>query len=214
MRFVHNRISRLLALAILMGTILAGTSEASTITITPTSQSIALGGTASVDLVLSGLTPSETVGGFYINLVFNPSFLTGFSFINDPGSVMGALPLDLSGGFTAGNLDLFFIADAGITQGSQGSGFVLATLVFTGTGEGISPLTITAADLSNFDGTALLTASTIVNGSVCVDDPTTTANPCSTTHSVPESPSVALMFVGLAGLAALALRRHRLLNGV
>src|SRR5438093_10718139 len=91
-----------------------GASEASTIRVSPGSQTIAPGATTSVDIVLSGLTASEVIGAFSIVVSFNNAILDGVSFVNDPGQKMGSKalacnagagpgPCDVSGGFAPGN---------------------------------------------------------------------------------------------------------------
>src|SRR5262245_46137605 len=108
---------RVLAVAALVAAGFVATSEASTISIVPGSQTIAPGGTASVDIVLSGLGANETVGAFSLLLTFNSAILGApESFTNDPDAKMGPAPLDLSLGFAGNTLDLYFLADAVITQ--------------------------------------------------------------------------------------------------
>ena len=194
-------------------------TQAALLTVTPSSQTIGLGGTAGVDIVLSGLTPTETVGGISFLLSFNSGILGApGSFTVDPGVVLGAASLDLSGGFGAGTtspLDVFMLADLSLTEpqlkAAEGTGFTLAHVSLTGLAEGVSPLTLgvspsTGGFLSNYDGTALIPA-TAVNGSVCVDNPRTPGNPC----TVPEPGTIALALIG-AGFTALVGRRRRKLE--
>jgi hypothetical protein len=196
-------------------------SEAAVLTVTPSSQTIALGGTAGVDIVLSGLAPTETVGGFSFLLSFSNGILGApGSFSLDPGVVLGPLALDLSGGFGAGTtspLDAFMLADVTLSEAdlkaAEGTGFTLAHVSLTGLAEGLSPLNLSVsptqgAFLSAFDGVTIIPA-TAVNGSVCVDDPATPGNRCSA--SVPEPGTLVLALMG-AGVTALVGRRRRKLE--
>jgi len=201
---------RFLAAGALVVAGFVGSAEASTISISPVSQTIAPGGTASVDIILSGLLPSETVGAFSLLLSFDDTILGGFSFVNDPGGVMGA-GLDLSNGFSGGGagspLDLFYLAEDPTTLSesalklAEGTGFTLARVTFTGLTAGLSPLTLGVSPssgvfLSAYDGTTPI-AATAVNGSVCVDDPLA-PGACVTGSEVPEPASLALLGTGLA----------------
>lgn len=228
MKSFHNKVFGVLAVAIMMITFV-GTSEAASITITPGAQTIGIGGTATVYIDLFGLSASETVGAFSFLLSFNDTFLAGSSFTLDPTGKMGA-GLDFSPGFAPlglSPLDVYYLAgifdpfdpvnDELLLKTSEGSGFRLATITFTGVSEGLSTLTlgvkpINGAFLSAYDGVTEIPVGSVGSASICVDDPGTGNNPCTT--AVPEASSVALMFVGLAGLAAFAVRRQRFLTEV
>ncbi len=202
-----NRTLRLLAVtAAALGTLLStAPAQAINVTISPATQTINVGDPASVDIIVSGLT--EPVGGFSLLLGFNNAFLTAGSFLNDPDGKMGALPLELSGGFSGGSLDLFFAADAAETQASlallQGASFRLATLSFTGLAVGLSPLTLTNLVLSNWDGSETLAGVTFQNGEICVA--AIGANGCE--RVVPEPGTLALLSLGMLGMG-LARRRR------
>jgi hypothetical protein len=214
-----RKIVRFLAVGLLVGAGFVATSEASTISVIPGTQTIAPGGTASVDIVLSGLAAGETVGAFSLLLSFNNTILGApESFTVDPDLKMGAYDVnnDFSLGFSGGFFDVFYLSnlvtfptEAGLKV-SEGTGFRLAHLTFTGLTEGLSPLTLavspsTGIFLSNFAGTAAIPA-TAVNGSVCVDNPNTPGDPCTRVSAVPEPTTLSLLG---AGIAAFAARRRR-----
>jgi hypothetical protein len=142
------------------------------ITVDPVTQNVANGGTATVDIDVSGLT--QGVGGFSFDLGFDPTLLSGISFANDPGVTMGAAPLDLSNGFSSGNLDVFFLADSSATEktlsAAQGTGFVLTQITFgaSATKSGVSPLTFSDFALSESDGATTIAGVTATNGQICV----------------------------------------------
>ncbi len=152
-----NRMLRGMALAALAAASLLS-QAAPVVSVNPASQTINIGDTASVDIIVSGLT--DPTGGFSLTLDFNDSFLKAISYLNDPDAKMGAAPLDMSGGFSGGSLDLFFVADATETEASlaaaQGASFTLATISFEGLANGLSPLKLSNVVLSNWDGTETL----------------------------------------------------------
>ncbi len=208
-----KRVMRVLAMAIVAAMLFVGSSEAAVISISPASQNSTIGNTVNVDILVS-LGLGEVVGGVSLFLGFNPAILTGASFTVDPDAKMGTAACgfcDFSGGFSGGTLDLFFLADLALNQAAlgalQGGGFRLATVSFTATGNGTSPLNLSFAQpggafLSDANGNVL--PATAVNGSVCVG-PT-----CGGPTPVPEPGTLVLLGMGLA---VAGLRHRRQMRG-
>lgn len=205
-----NRKLRGLALAALAAAAVVTQANASQISISPSSQNTTVGGTASIDIFLSGLTVDEAVGGFQLTLDFLNAVVNGATFFNDPDSKMGASPLEMSGGFSAGSLDLFFVADATETfaslKASEGDGFRLARVNFTGAADGTTPLTLSNVVLSTWDGFDLLPTPLLANGSICVGtlDPN---GACNGTNPTPEPGSMLLVAGALGALVSTRRRK-------
>lgn len=206
MKSIHRTLQRL-ALAAFAATAFLSQAEAQpVVSVTPATQMIGVGGNAAVNIIVSGLSLTDPTGGFSLKLGFNNSFVSGVSFLNDPGGKMGLAPLDLSGGFAGGSLDLFFAADSKADLASlaaaEGTSFTLATLSFMGAAAGLSPLTLSNVVLSNWNGDSTLQGVTAVNGEICVS---ATGAACAI-NAIPEPETVLLL---ATGLVALALRRRR-----
>jgi|KBSMisStaDraftv2_1062788.scaffolds.fasta_scaffold101063_2 hypothetical protein len=200
-----SRTLRMLAATALSATVLLSQAVASPIvSVSPSDQTIAVGGTATVDIIVSGLT--EAVGGFQFLLSFNGVILEGSAFTNDPDSKMGAVPLDLSGGFNGAGgspLDVFFVADMNEDEASlsasEGASFRLATIDFKGLLNGLSAVTLSDVFLSLSDGVTTMQGVEVQNGQICV------GGNC---QLVPE-PATLLLFGGaLGGLAIIRRRRY------
>lgn len=198
-----NRTLRLLAVAAAsLGTLLStAPAQAITVSVNPTTQTIGVGDTASVDIIVSGLTqPADAVGGFFLALAFDDTLLSGAGYVLDPDGRMGAFDIlnDFSLGFSGGLLDLLYLANLAENQASlaalQGASFTLARVTFQGSSAGLSPLTLLSADLSMWDGITLIPGVTAENGEICVG----AAEGCART--VPEPGTLALLSLGMLGM--------------
>jgi hypothetical protein len=159
------------------------------------------------------------VGGFNLTLTFEPS-LTGVGFVLDPGGRMGS-GLDLGSAMNANSFDLTYLAEdfgapgpaddvAGLTalQTPPGS-FTLAHLSFTGASTDPSStllLSSLGGYLSDALGNTILNTQA-VNGQVCVAA-VGAEQRCEIQQTpVPEPGTMALMGLGVAGIAARLRRR-------
>ena len=202
-----KKLFRILTVALALTGAVAAQTEAAIISVSPVSQTANVGDTVTADIIVSGLAADESVGGSSFLLSFNDSVLSGFSYTLDPDAKMGfavcGAGCDFSGGFAGGTgspLDVFFIADASLDHTAlkalQGAGFRVATVSFTATANGFSPLYLTAGGgdlLSDAEGNTL--PAQAVNGSVCVGG------------TCPAAPEPGLLALLGAGLSAVAVRR-------
>jgi hypothetical protein len=198
MSSIHRTLQRL-ALAVLSAAAFVSQAEAAAVvSISPSSQNVAVGGTASIDIIVSGLT--QSVGGFQFDLGFNNSFLSMGTRTLDPGAKMGVF--DPLNDFSSGPGNFVYLAnlsfpDEAALAASEGASFTLARVSFLGLADGLSALTLSNVVLSDFSITVDL-ANTTVNGAICVGN--CAINP------VPEPETIVLV---ATGLAALGLRRRR-----
>jgi len=156
---------------------LGGVSPAAAVTLTlvPSPSTIQVGGTVSVDLLISGLAPSgpPSLGAFLVETTYNSSVLTYNSvvfagFLGNPNNPLETDIVVNTG--TPGVVSLeedSFLSTAVLDALQTTDPFLLATLTFTGSAVGVSSLGFGAIDLSSAAGTSL-TNPTLQGASVTV----------------------------------------------
>jgi hypothetical protein len=189
----------------------ATASQAIAISFAPSAQTRLLGQTASVDIVVRDLAADQqVVSGYDLDVLYDASILNLLSVTF--GSGLGAGTLDSIFGYVpgTGRIDLFetsFLTDSMLAALQGGNPLVLATLNFTGIGVGISPLIFDAQTAPGI----LLTGRLDPNSDPSFPAPTVltvTAEDGSITiindgGSVPEPGTLAMLLLGLAGIAGL-----------
>jgi hypothetical protein len=188
-----------LLVAALLACTMAPSDGSATIIVSLGSSTVATGGTASVDLRISGLTPGTTALGTYdVNLAFDPA-LVAFQSVTYGDTLLGN-QLDLLGFGSlqvttpgSGIVNLFELSfdTPSALLGLQASSFTLATLSFLALAEGGSPLALSVNALGDQNGDVL--GASLQDGSIAVSAPTS---------AVPEPASAALLGLGLVGVWA------------
>lgn len=193
----------LAALGIAVALWTAMPASAITLGFTPSSQSINLGNTATVDLVISGLAAgaAPSLGAYDVDVGFDPAVL------NFMGAIFGnQLDLFGLGSFQfvttgAGLINLFELSfDSPAELDSlQADSFILATLSFDTLSAGNSLLSLSVNALSDANGDELQ--------SVQIEPGSITSN--RVVGTVPEPSSLPLMGIGLLALVTLVTKRAK-----
>ncbi len=128
---------------------LTGAAQAATLTIVPSSTSVAVGGSVSVDLVLSGLDAiGQIVSGYDLNIAYNTALLSWNVITNqvDPlgglGNVLFGFDGDDSDGKIGGDVTSFLTDDE--LDALQGDSVTLMSITFTGLADGAAFLSFGA----------------------------------------------------------------------
>jgi hypothetical protein len=146
---------------------LSAPAGAATLSLSPSSQTVGLGGMATADLVISGLgaTGAPSLGGFEVEILFDDAVLnfSSATFGNGLGAIVSADPFD----FTADAFGAIASAAGAVTleefsfllpedlDALQSDSFTLATLSFSGAAAGDSALSFGLVNLSNSFGTSI-----------------------------------------------------------
>ncbi|HMN43062.1 MAG TPA: cohesin domain-containing protein [Povalibacter sp.] len=166
------------------------------LSVVPASASVTQGGTASVDVMVSGLD-GGFVGAYDLNLAWDAPLL---SLTNVRFDTFLDGPLNSGADFssTAGSANIFEFSFSGLSNQLGLSQFRLFSLDFSALDLGLAAISITGGDLWGYDGLLQYESWDVSNGSLLVNAPST---------SVPEPASFGLLLAGLAG--SLVARRKR-----
>jgi hypothetical protein len=181
------------------------TAGASTITFQPTSQTVNLGASTTVDVLIGGLAPGVALGAFDLFVTSNSAIIsatnvTFFSNLGAPGSqITGTTFSNL---FTEG-AETSLAATAALLALQSTQPFSLFELTYKGVGVGTSSLNL--GNLANeyiTDG-----------GGIILPNPTVTAGSITVLGTVPVTttpePSTWLLVTSGAGMLTSAIKRRR-----
>lgn len=196
---------RLLLLLIGSGALAA---NAATLTFQPTSQTIALGSSTTVNVNVSGLSANQVLGAFDMFVLSNSSVLSAtgvkfFSFLGDPG--MELTGSTLASGSTNG-AETSYEETPTLLGLQSAQPFSLFQVTYTGIGVGTSSLTL-GSQLYLVDGAGtILDAPSVTAGSITVTG--TGTQPPPPPSVVPEPSSLTLLSTGCGSLMVYLKRRR------
>jgi hypothetical protein len=164
-----------------------------TVSLSPSSSTIGVGGTTSVEVVVAGLGDqvAPSIGVFDINVSFDPGVLGLDGVIFGAGlDVLGSGSLQITDDSLPGAINVYELSldAAQDLDALQPAAFTLFTLLFQGLGAGTSPLTVSLNILGDASGDAL--DADVSGGELTV--------------TVSEPAAAWLLLAGLAGLGALS----------
>jgi len=188
----------------------ATSAQAVTVTLAPSSISVATGGSFGVSLSISNLTgaPGDSLSGFDVNLLFDPSFLelTGFTFTDAASNSNqlalpepGSLPFSGDVTATAGIIDAFAVSgnSASVLDAAQLNSFDFLTLTF----KALSATTLTEISLDTADPGLLFLDSGSGDLAVTFGNTVTAVTITGGGNTIPAPSSLVLILLGL-GTAA------------
>lgn len=186
--------THVLKLSIAAMALLGITAQGSTLSFSPSAQFIASGASTSVDIVVSGLgdPSSPSLGAFDIDITFDSSILSASSLSFGSHLDLGGLgSIQFSNLATPGtvHLDEVSLELPTALNAGQPNSFILATIHFTGSSVGLSPLAFQHASLSDENGASLLDVIT-GSGSITVR----------AANAVPDASSTTSMMMSAVGL--------------
>lgn len=177
------------------------TAGASTITFTPNSQTINVGGTATVDVNISGLSANQALGAFDLFVKSDSSIVdaTSVTFFSSLGPDLSFSGSTLDSGLTEA-FETSNSTTAALLGLQSGQPFSMFAVTYTGVASGTSALSIATSPEYLADGAgALLADPNVVDGSITV---------LGKTAPTPEPSTLALFGSGCCALVAAAKRRY------
>lgn len=169
--------------------LVAQSANAALITMTPSSQTIELGDTASIDVSISDFATDQYLGAFDFELAFNDSILSVSNIIF--GTELG---FSFQDEFSSG-ANLHAVLESSLEEAqylidNQASEFLLFTIEFTGTNYGSSSVAFDSVLLGDQDGNEI-TDVDFNSARITVNNP----------NAVPEPSALGILFAGLAVMA-------------
>lgn len=141
---VLNNARKALTACLLAASAIAAPAMASTISFTPASTGVTVGGNVAVDVRVAGLDSGADLGAFDFNVLFNSGVLnlTGYTLGAALGDLGAFEALDVGLGNAASGV--FNLAEVSLLSdlSSQQDAFTLATLYFTAVAAGNSALSL------------------------------------------------------------------------
>jgi hypothetical protein len=165
----------------------------------PAVQTVGVGASVAVDVVVTGLEPDQIVAAYDLDVAYDPLVVTAVSVSFGSGlGTLGSEVLTDSDLATAGIVDFAAVSlrsDADLAA-SQGDAVTIATLHFTAAALGASSLTLVSAPPFGIDvkglADGILAFDPVGDGAI---------------HVVPEPSTLTLLGVGLLGFGGRARRR-------
>lgn len=169
---------------------------AATLSLQPSTASVAQGGSFTVDLLVSDLGANDDLGAFDLSVLFDASVLqfSGYTLGTGLGDTAAGEAFDASLGLTGNGVLNLSQVSLLWDLSSQAGSFKLATLTFTASQVGTGALSIGGVTLGDAWGAPV--SATTLGGSVAV------------TPAVPEPQALALMLAGLGVVGVAAARRR------
>ena len=158
----ENALHGILSALLILLSIVANPAQAVTLSFGPTTQSVAPGGTAAVDINISGLGnfAAPSLGAFLVEVTFDSSILSFDSvsygaFLGDPADHVETDIITTVGSGSVSLDEFSFLFDFEL-DALQPADFTLATLKLSADAVGTSPLGYGAIDLSDAVGSTIV----------------------------------------------------------